>query len=108
MWDLKDLYLKRRNLRTNHPESYEGMFINESLTSFNFELMKKLKVEMERRKHGQMPNYESVYSFDGKIFVKISKTDDRNAVIHISNQKNFEKFVCKLNEHSNEQAEPNE
>ena len=87
------LFKARKDLRNNHPECYEGMFINENLTSFNFELMKKLKVELERRKNEQMLNYESVYSFDGKIFVKISKTDDRNAAIHISNQI-FLKNLC--------------
>ena len=58
---------------------------------------KKLKTEKKRRADENLENFERIYSFEGKIYVKVKSTDDRNNAVYIPNQISLEKFLNNFN-----------
>ena len=49
---------------------YSYIFFSDNLTSLNYKLYKELKLERYRLSSEGSPNYETVYSFEGKTYVK--------------------------------------
>ena len=77
------VYSARKKLRSDSPHLCEDLFINDDLTSYNFSLLKCLKNERKQRIQDGKANFETVYSYNGKIFVKILRTDITENAIHI-------------------------
>ena len=57
------------------------LYIYENLTANNFELLIELKHEKTSRIRQNNPSYETVYAFEGKVYVKRSKEDPINRLI---------------------------
>ena len=76
------------------------LYVNENLTTYNFKMLKTLKMEKKRRSDENLPGFDSVYSFDGKVFVKKVRNTDRSSAIHISNPKQLSEFVESLTNES--------
>ena len=69
------------------------MFLNENLTQYNFSLLKLLKTE--EKKHIQMGTitFTSVFSFDGKIYVKTAADYEK---MRIKNKEACSAFIGTL------------
>ena len=97
------LFTAKKKLREESIQETEGLYIGENLTSFNYEILKKLKLERTKRHGNNQQNFDTVYSFDGKVFVKIKRSDDRKSSIYIPNQASLLKFIDQLNENSRQE-----
>ena len=87
------LYIARKNLRNSNVESCRELYINEDLTSYNFALLMKLKRERKRRIAQNLAGFESVYTFEGKVFVKRNKNEDNKEAIYIKSEKVLNSFL---------------
>ena len=91
------IFSAKKDLRENHTELTNDLYVNENLTAHNYDLLKKLKTEKKRRADENLENFERIYSFEGKIYVKVKSTDDRNNAVYIPNQISLEKFLNNFN-----------
>ena len=92
------LYATRKKLRTSNNPINGDLFINENLTGYNFDLLKKLKRERKSRLDSNCVNkIESVYTFDGKVFVKTNVSSISSGSLHIKNPMSLVEFIDKLN-----------
>ena len=89
------LYSARKRMR-NSELNLNYLYINEYLTSYNYSILKSLKTEKRRRSEGDLPNFHSVYSFEGKIYVKMHLDEQSNQALHVKNQSTVREFVSKL------------
>ena len=64
------LFRTKKELLLNNAQVYRDLFINEYLTSLNYSLLEKPKSERKRRIDNNLANYEVVYTYQGKVFVK--------------------------------------
>ena len=64
------LYRAKKQLRLSNDKMYNDLFINENLTSLKYSLFRKLKSEKWRRNENDLANFEVLYTFQGKFFVK--------------------------------------
>ena len=81
--DSLKIYSFRRSIciarkKTRHKnESFETfkpeLFISDDFTPFNYKLYEQLKLKCERAPLEHSTNYETVYSFEGNIYVKQQK-----------------------------------
>ena len=62
------LFRVKKSLRIINAEVYRDFFINETLTSLNYSLLRKLKSEKERRNKNNLANSQVVYTYQGKYF----------------------------------------
>ena len=90
------IYSARKKLRSDNPQLCEQLFINDDLTSFNFSLLMRLKNEKKLRHQDGKPNFESVYTFNGKVFVKISRSDPSENSIHVKNSECIESLLSRI------------
>ena len=88
------MFAARKNLRQNHPANCENLYVNEILTSYNFEILKKLKSEKKRRSENSETSFHSVYSFEGKIFVK--KLPSNDSSMCIASKRDLSKFLAEM------------
>ena len=91
------IFSAKKDLRENHTELTNDLYVNENLTAHNYDLLKKLKTEKKRRADENLENFERIYSFEGKIYVKVKITDDRHNAVYIPNQISLEKFLNNFN-----------
>ena len=89
------IYSARKTLR-NSSSNLTGLYINEYLTSYNYTLLKKLKTEKKRRNENNLPNFNSVYSFEGRVFVKLHGSEQSGEAIHMKNSNILMEFLGKL------------
>ena len=90
------LYKARKTLRDNENDPTTGLYMNDNLTSHNFNLFMMLKNEKKRRSENNLKNFDTLYTIDGKIFVKISRQMANNETVHIKNRSDYESFLSKL------------
>ena len=89
------LYSARKRMR-NSESNLNDLYINEHLTSYNYSILKYLKTEKRRRSEGNLPNFHSVYSFEGKIYIKMHLDEQSNQAVHVKNHSSIQEFVSKL------------
>ena len=80
------IYSARKTVRQVNETSETStldLFVSDNLTPFNYKLYKELKLEGDRLSLECSPNYESVYSFEGKIYVKKRRVDPNTDSVHI-------------------------
>ena len=77
------IYCARKKLRSENQSLCENLFINDNLTSFNYSLLKRLKSESKRRIDLHKRSFATVYSYNGKVYVKLCRTDLTENAIHI-------------------------
>ena len=71
-----DLFKIKKQLRNEKKDDH--LFLNEFLTEFNYNLLKSLKaIKSACIKKKQPPLFYSVFSFRGRIYVKIAEDSDR-------------------------------
>ena len=66
-------FLFQAEKRSKNFESHSAFFINENLTSLNYSVLGKPKAEKKRRTDHNLTNFEVIYTFQGKVFVKKSE-----------------------------------
>ena len=79
----RELYASRDNQK----------YINDNLTSYNYNLFKTLKLERDHLREIQRQTFEVVYSYEGKIFVKKKKGDSKEDALHIRTVSLMKSFV---------------
>ena len=85
---------KRARADPTKAENLRELFINEYLTSYNYKLLKNLKNEKRRRHDENLVNFRSVYSFEGRVFVKMNVST--NDAIHVKNPAILNEILNKL------------
>ena len=86
----KFLYAARAKLRRSNPERCGDLFINDNLTHYNFSLLRALKRERRRRGESQLNNFVSVFSLDGRVYVKTSSECEK---LHIKSKDAYTKYL---------------
>ena len=94
----KFLFAARKRLRQNHPANCENLYVNEILTSYNFGILKSLKAEKKRRTENGETCFHTVYSFEGKIYVKKLPTNESS--LCIASKRDLRKLLSQLNGNS--------
>ena len=89
------LFSARKKLRISQAD-LSGLYIIEHLTSYNYSLLKALKSEKKHRYENNLPNFNSVYSFEGKVYVKLPGDESPNLALHIKNPASMNEFLRKL------------
>ena len=100
-----NLFKARKRLRSSDESNVRGLFLNDNLTAYNFGILKKLKHLKKTRADAGESVYESVYSIDGRVFVKMRRGDHNNDAIHVKTISCLEKLLGRLNDavtHSNQ------
>ena len=92
------LYKTRKRLSTDGEQICSNLFLNDHLTPYNYNLLMTLKREITKMSTEMSPNFESVYSIEGKVFVKIKRSSPNADAIWIKSTSNIENFLKKLNE----------
>ena len=90
------LFGAKKKLRENSDDANINLFVNENLTSYNYSILKEVKEEHARRKASNLNNFFCVYSFDGKVYVKMSQSDERDAAIYLQNTKKMTELFARL------------
>ena len=71
----------------------DQIYINDNLTTYNYNLFKTLKLERDHLRENQRQTFEVVYSFEGKIFVKKKIGDSKEDARHIRTVSQMKSFV---------------
>ena len=87
------LFTGLKNFRESNRSTENKVFINDNLTKYNYDIMKKLKEERDQMSEAGRDVYELVYAFEGKIFVKKRIGDPTDAAIHIKTVSSMKNFV---------------
>ena len=85
-----------KRLRLRDQDLCTDLFINDNMTSYNYSILKHLKGEKKKRSEERRKSFESVYVFDGKVYVKKQKTNQPNSAIWISSVQSMKKFLESL------------
>ena len=89
------IFATRKRIRSEQPSLAEELFINENLTTYNFGILMSLKSERKKRTAAKAPNFDTVYSFEGRVYVKKVKSTDKSSIL-ISSRKSMENFIGQL------------
>ena len=90
------LYAARKRLRVNNPDRCTNLYINENLTNYNFVMMRQLKAERRSRNVAGKNSFHAVYTFDGKVFVRMRAGDSPDSRSHITSPQQLGLFLAKL------------
>ena len=93
----KFLFFAKKRLREASPDVCTNLYINDNLTTYNYSILKKLKIEKSRRLSENLPSFDRVYAFDGKIYTKMSSNDPHPSALCISSTRVMHQFIEKLN-----------
>ena len=76
--------------------------MNINLISDNFSCQKEsLKRERNKRRTEKLPNFETVYSLDGRVFVKLTRSSSNNEAIIIKTQSDITGFIDRFESNRN-------
>ena len=92
-----NLFKAKKLIRTSNASFSSDLYINENLTTYNFKLLMQLKREKNLRREQNKPSFETVYTFEGKVYVKRSKEDSNQQAHHIRSPTCLTDFLLKLN-----------
>ena len=81
------MYRATKKLRSEENGGTNELFLNDNLTSYNFSILMNLKRERKKMQEQNGKIFESVYSIDGKVFIKILKTNSNDSAIHVKTKK---------------------
>ena len=87
------LYAARKLVNRDITDPKLKLYVNDNLTQYNHTLLMKLKWERKKLNEEGKPAFETTYSHEGKIYVKLKRTDDKDAAIHIKNSTCIEKLL---------------
>ena len=98
------LYGARNKMRRENPDNVNELYINDNLTHFNFTLLRSLKRERRSRLESQSNSFVSVFSLDGRVYVKTTSNSEK---IHIRNTESLENYLCSVNDNRDVSFEEN-
>ena len=81
-----------KRLRQEDSNLGNDLYVNDNMTLHNYSLLKKMKQEKKRRSDANLPSFESLYVFEGKVFARKNKEDRETHSTWISNKQSMEKF----------------
>ena len=84
------LYAARKRLRQGDEQLSTGLYVNDNLTQYNYNLLKLLKNEKKRRIASKLPSIAAIFSFDGRIFAKHNEDSEK---VYIRDTDSFDKFL---------------
>ena len=79
--------------RKNLPQQQFPIYINDFLTNFNYKILKMAKEERRRSYDNLNPIYETVYSYNGRIFIKKRRSDPTSDAIHIKSCEHLREII---------------
>ena len=83
------LYSARKSLRSVNNPVCDNLFLNDNLTNLNFSILRKLRTERTRRRNEGLPNFFSVFTFEGKVFTKLTESSPKYCVRDLTEVNNF-------------------
>ena len=91
----KSIYGARKRIfqAQQNAETRNGLYINENLTSYNFKLLMSLKRERKERVSLNKPVFQSVYTYEGKVYVIKVYGSPNSDALHIKNPKMLKDFL---------------
>ena len=90
------IYSARKKLRSENSSLCQELFIGDHLTSFNLAILKQVKSLKIERTQANKPSFETFYTFNGRVFVKISRSDSTELSIPIRNSSSISALISKL------------
>ena len=90
------LYAAKKKLRSEYPNLFENFYMNDYLTSYNYSLMKRAKEISKLRVRDLKRTFESIYSYNGRVYVKIRRSDASESAILIKGSSSIDVLVEKL------------
>ena len=97
----KFLYNARKQLRTAEDELSNELYLNDYLTSHNFNILKLVKNKRQERDSQNRRTFKTVYTFEGKVFVKMNRDDANSTAVHIKNLADISSLCTKLDQSPN-------
>ena len=76
-------YSAKKSLRSAGHVSTNNLYVNGNLTSCNLSLLMKLKQEKNKFSSVGKTVFEVLYSYEGKVYVKMNKNDHSSFAIHV-------------------------
>ena len=92
------LFQARKKLRSTSENDVSDLFLNDNLTSYNYSILSKLKYIRKERRECNKCVFESVYSIDGKIYIKMKSQDPNSESKHIKTNCVLDELVAELDE----------
>lgn len=91
----KFAFLAKKRLRENNPSACEGLFLNDNLTHYNLTLLHALKKFRKARLEKNESSFASVYTFEGKVFVR-EQAGGNARPTHISNNAVMRRLIASV------------
>ena len=95
------LYSARKHLRSQNNPICDSLFLNDNLTNLNFSLLRKLRTERNRRRAEKLPNFTSVFTFEGKVFTKVCESSPKHLIRDMVAANNFIEKIDSQDSHHN-------
>ena len=83
----KFTFRAKKKTRLNNDSNLDGLFISDYLTAYNYNILNNLRIWKRERSEKSEPCYETVYAYEGKVYVKRKKSDNNG--IYVKNMKSF-------------------
>ena len=90
------LFNARKKLRLDNPSTVTDLYLNDNLSSYNFSILMTLKRLRSDRRNANKKVFETTYTIDGKIFVKMQRGDSNENAINIKTKCAIDKLIADL------------
>ena len=87
------IFAAKKKLKESNPDKCSNLYINDDLTAYNLEILKSLKTEKKKLSDDNMDCFETVYSFEGRIFIKKNRSDDRSSAIWVNSKSKLQNII---------------
>ena len=94
----KFIYTAKKKLRNENDSACDGLYVSDNLTAYNASLLMEIKKERTRRLSEGLSGFQTVYTFEGKVFVKMRREDKNDEAIYIKNRKVLQEFMARLSD----------
>ena len=84
--------------RKRLPQQQIPIYINDYLTSYNYKILKLAKEERRRNNESLNPLFETVYSFNGRIFIKKRSSNSSSEDILVKSPENLNEIIRQLSQ----------
>ena len=100
------LFSAKRALRQANDQNVQSLYVNDNMTSYNFDMLMEMKrVRKQKIDEGSMV-FDSVYSFEGRVYVKRNRQDPNDRAILIKTPPQMKKFIEDFFKVENTSIEP--
>ena len=91
------LFAAMKRLRRDSGENLVTTYLNENLSSYNFYLLMKMKRERKKRREEGVSTFESVYSFEGRVYAKKKSSDPSGSAVLIKSEATLTEYLQQFN-----------